>query len=165
MATAFALDMVTLLSGIVIILSLSLLVVLRHYRSRVSELEAAFQDASSSRRSLATTYGRITEQFAPFLPSYPFEPKNFRFLGSPIDGVQFEEDRVVFVEIKASNSRLTEREARIRDLVQQGRVEWLEFRVNDPAAHVPPGAEDAPADAGDDATGAWSRSSSWGAER
>lgn len=162
MAALFSLDMVTLLSAVVIVLALTLLVVMRHYRARVTELEEAFHDASFSRRSLATTYGRITEQFAPFLAAYPFDPKNFRFLGSPIDGVQFEDDRIVFVEVKANTSRLTEREARIRQLVQEGRVEWFELRVEEGAAPAAATADDAAPEESD--AESWSRSS-WGAER
>ena len=135
MAVLLDFDLVTLLSLLVAVLVLALLLAVRRYRARLAEMEARLREAQSSKQSLATTYGRITEQFAPFLASYPFDPKDFRFIGSPVDGIQFAEDRIVFVEFKANNSRLTERENRIRRLVEAGRVEWLEFRVEErPAA-------------------------------
>ena len=62
--------------------------------------------------------------------SYPWDPRNFRFLGAPIDGVQFEDDMVVLVEFKSGRSRLSDRQLRIRDLVQNGRVEFREVRVD-----------------------------------
>lgn len=83
----------------------------------------------SAGRSLATRFGQINEQFAPFLASYPYDPKDFRFLGTPIDGVQFNGEEVIFVEIKSSRSKLNERQRSIRDAVQAGRVRWMEFRI------------------------------------
>ncbi len=53
-----------------------------------------------------------------------------RFLGAPIDGVQFEDDRVVLVEFKSGPSRLSDRQLRIRELVRSGKVEFREVRVD-----------------------------------
>lgn len=73
--------------------------------------------------------GFTTEQWLPLTESYPWDPRNFRFLGAPIDGVQFEDDRVVLVEFKSGRSRLSDKQRRIRELVQSGRVEFREVRV------------------------------------
>lgn len=62
---------------------------------------------------------------------YPYNPWGFRFLGSPIDGVQFEEDRVVLVEFKANRSRLSDGQKRIKKLVEDGHVYWEEFHFTD----------------------------------
>jgi hypothetical protein len=123
---------------------LALVVTVRLYNDRVTRLKDELKALSASRQSLATTYGRITEQWAPFMARYPYNPQNFRFLGSPVDGVQFEEDRVVFIEFKANTSRLTPGQQRIRDLVQAGKVEWLEVRFEEDPAAAPPAAEPAP---------------------
>ena len=48
----------------------------------------------------------MTEQFMPFVHNYPWDPGRFRFIGSPIDGIQFEEDRVIIVEFKTGSSTL-----------------------------------------------------------
>ena len=90
----------------------------------------SLKEARSSRQSLSTKYGQMTEQFMPFLPDYPWDPQRFRFIGSPIDGVQFEEDRVILVEFKTGTSRLTEAQRRIRDQVVGGRVEFEELRID-----------------------------------
>ena len=82
------------------------------------------------RRGDAVRRGFTTEQWLPLTESYPWDPRNFRFLGAPIDGVQFEDDRVVLVEFKSGRSRLSDRQLRIRDLVQNGRVEFREVRVD-----------------------------------
>ena len=84
----------------------------------------------SLRRSQSTRYGQISEQFLPLVEQYPYDPKQFRFLGSPIDGVQFEEDKVVLVEFKAAGSRLSARQRKVRDLVREGKIEFREIRVS-----------------------------------
>ena len=82
------------------------------------------------RRGDAVRRGFTTEQWLPLAESYPWDPRNFRFLGAPIDGVQFEDDRVVLVEFKSGRSRLSDRQMHIRELVQSGRVEVREIRVD-----------------------------------
>ena len=83
----------------------------------------------SLRRSESTRYGQITEQFMPFISEYPYDSKQFRFLGSPIDGVQFEEDKIVMIEFKSAGSQLSTRQRRIRNLVREGKVDFQEIRV------------------------------------
>jgi len=83
----------------------------------------------SSKQSLSTKYGRMSEQFMPFLKDYPYESQDFRFMGTPVDGVQFNKDGIVFVEFKTSGSKLTERQKEIKELVRKGKVDFLEFRM------------------------------------
>ena len=84
----------------------------------------------SLRRSESTRYGQITEQFMPFISDYPYDSKQFRFLGSPIAGVQFEEDKIVMIEFKSAGSQLSTRQRRIRNLVREGKVDFQEIRVS-----------------------------------
>ena len=93
-------------------------------------LTKKIQEQKSLRRSESTRYGQISEQFLPLVEQYPYDPKQFRFLGSPIDGIQFEEDKVVLVEFKAAGSRLSARQRRVRDLVREGKIEFQEIRVS-----------------------------------
>jgi predicted Holliday junction resolvase-like endonuclease len=60
---------------------------------------------------------------------FPWDPSNFRFLGTPIDGVQFEDDRVILVEFKTGNSQLSKRQRHIRELVNDGKVDFEVIRV------------------------------------
>jgi predicted Holliday junction resolvase-like endonuclease len=95
---------------------------------------AVRQDAVQ--RSLAVTVGKVYEQLVPYLPDFPFNPKDVRFLGSPVDFVVFDGlsdgqvSRVVFVEIKTGAAELSGRERRVRDAVREGRVEWQELRLD-----------------------------------
>ena len=95
---------------------------IRSLRRRLRALDAG-------KRSQSTRYGQITEQFAPFLESWPWDPKGFRFLGNPVDGVQFTPDGIYFVEVKSASSRLSSGQREVRDLVEAGRVEWREVRI------------------------------------
>jgi predicted Holliday junction resolvase-like endonuclease len=81
------------------------------------------------KRSMSGKYGKMTEQFMPFLKGYPYNEQNFRFIGSPIDGVQFEDDKVVLVEFKTASSRLTEKQKKIKELVERKKVEFKEVRI------------------------------------
>lgn len=83
----------------------------------------------SSRQSLATRHGQAVEQFVPFMAQWPWDPQRFRFLGNPVDGIQFTDAGIVFVEIKTGNGRLNAVQKQVRDHVQAGRVAWQEVRV------------------------------------
>jgi len=100
-------------------------------------------------RSLAVTSGKVHEQLVPYLPEFGFNPKDARFLGSPVDLVVFdglsEGDvrRVVFLEVKTGASgALNRRERQVRDAIAARAVEWAELRVarvseNDNGAREP----------------------------
>jgi predicted Holliday junction resolvase-like endonuclease len=100
-------------------------------RAEARDLKIQVSTLSSKKQSLSTKYGKMTEQFMPFLETYPYDYHNFRFLGTPIDGVQFNDDDIVFVEFKAANSKLTERQRLVRDLVAARKVKFQEIRIND----------------------------------
>jgi len=99
------------------------------YRKVAVPLKEEKKKVEERKRSLSTLYGKITEQFAPFMGAYPFDARKFRFIGSPIDGIQFEDDRIIFVEIKTANSKLTEEQKRIKELVKNKKVDWFSFEI------------------------------------
>ena len=87
-------------------------------------------------RSQAVVLGRVTEHIAPYMPEFEFNPRDARFIGSPIDLIVFngltEGDlkSIVFVEIKSGESQITSRERKIRDVINEGLVEWRELRIS-----------------------------------
>jgi len=87
------------------------------------------------RRSQSVTIGKVYEQLVPHFPDFEFNPKDARFIGSPVDFVVFDGlseghiRSVVFVEVKTGRSDLSERERRVRDAVKARRVEWCELRI------------------------------------
>lgn len=105
----------------------------RRLRDRLDDESAIRRDAIE--RSGAAIRGRVSETFAPYLPGWELEPKDARFLGTPVDYVVFDGhaegrcDRVVFVEVKSGGAVLSPVEREVRDAVLEGRVEWREVRV------------------------------------
>jgi predicted Holliday junction resolvase-like endonuclease len=89
-------------------------------------------------RSLAVTAGKVHEQLVPYLPEFGFNPKDARFLGSPVDLVVFdglaagELRRVVFLEVKTGGAPLTTRERQVRAVIDAREVVWAELRLNRP---------------------------------
>ncbi len=87
-------------------------------------------------RSQAVTVGKVTEQIVPFFPEFAWNPKDARFLGTPVDFVVFDGladgdvRRVVFVEVKTAGAGLSSRERQVREAVQDRRVAWVELRVD-----------------------------------
>jgi predicted Holliday junction resolvase-like endonuclease len=130
-----ATDPLQLVTGIAIGLVLSCLY-LAYWKLRYT---AAIRE-EAVQRSLAVTTGKVFEQLTPYLPNFPYNPKDVRFLGSPVDLVVFDGldqgtlERIVFVEIKTGSAALSRRERCIREAIQAGDVEWVELRVTLPLA-------------------------------
>ena len=85
-------------------------------------------------RSSAVTRGKVTEHIVPYLPGFDLNPKDIRFLGTPIDLIAFkglndsvEEIEIVFIEVKTGGSVLSARERAVKKAVEQKRVSWRVF--------------------------------------
>ncbi|MEM4598184.1 MAG: Holliday junction resolvase-like protein [Candidatus Diapherotrites archaeon] len=94
---------------------------------RAEYLDQRLSELSYDKKSQSVRYGLIAEQWLPFSKEFPFDPENFRFLGSPIDGIAFCDDCIYFCEFKFADSKLSDREKRIKKLVQEKKVEWYEL--------------------------------------
>jgi len=84
-------------------------------------------------QSEATITGKVTEHISPYLPDFRYNPRDVRFIGSPVDLIVFDGlqegslRRLVLVEVKSGKrAGLTERERRIRDAITSGSlpIEW-----------------------------------------
>lgn len=86
-------------------------------------------------RSRAVISGQISEQIAPWLPDFPVNPSDARFIGKPVDFVAFcgaDEGlvrEIVFIEVKTGRSTLTPVERSVREAITQGQVRWVEYRL------------------------------------
>jgi predicted Holliday junction resolvase-like endonuclease len=97
-----------------------------YWQSEVSRVSK--QAVNQSRAVLG---GRFTEQMAPYLPEFRYDPTEARFIGSPIDLVVFpglaagDPREIVIMEIKSGqNPQLTPAQKRIRQLIEDGMVRW-----------------------------------------
>lgn len=99
------------------------------YRTAVYPLHKKFEEPSSEQLS-DKTYDKTIEQFDPtMLSNYPFAYENFRFIGDPIDGIQFEDDCILFVEFKKDPSKQDPVKNKIKELVENSKIKWFEFNV------------------------------------
>ena len=87
-------------------------------------------------RSHSVIVGKVTEHLIPYLPHFRFNPKDARFMGSPVDLIVFdgldegELREIYFVEVKTgASASLTPRQRQIRDAILSGRVRWIELRM------------------------------------
>jgi predicted Holliday junction resolvase-like endonuclease len=117
-------EIIIILSVIIVILSFIIYFLIRNYRRLSKELMVK----DIQKRSQASIYGKISEQFFPLMMDYPYDPQNFRFIGSPIDGIQFTDDKIIFCEFKLHKSNLSDHQKRIKELIKNKKVEWIEFR-------------------------------------
>ena len=111
------------------LLSIALLIITALLVKKVLGMRTEIRELKFSKTSQSVKYGKLTEQFIPFTQDFPFDPENFRFLGSPIDGVAFNENEIVFCEFKTATSRLSEKQKRFKQLVQNKMVKWFEFNL------------------------------------
>ena len=64
------------------------------------------------------------DEFFPLEQSYPYNSQNFKFLGDPIDGIQFNENEIILIEFKTNKSQLSQKQRIIRDLVKNKKVSF-----------------------------------------
>ncbi|MFH1588323.1 MAG: Holliday junction resolvase-like protein [Candidatus Diapherotrites archaeon] len=118
----------------VLILLIALLLVLAialiYFYFHSSKLEQKLIELNSRKISQSVKYGQLTEQWIPFTKDFPFNPADFKFLGKPIDGIVFDENEIVFCEFKTNKSMLNESQKRIKSLVKEKKVNWMEYRID-----------------------------------
>ncbi|MFH1294372.1 MAG: Holliday junction resolvase-like protein [Candidatus Aenigmatarchaeota archaeon] len=107
-----------------------------------AKLQQWIGDAESSirkdaiERSRVTLGGKMSEQLAPYFPDFKHDPTEVRFIGTPVDFIVFpglsgsEPKEIVFLEVKTGQSKLTARERKIKELVEQKKIRWEEYRPN-----------------------------------
>ena len=90
------------------------------------------------KRSRSVIGGQLAEQVAPFLPGFPCNPGDARFIGKPVDFIAFPgltEDNtvheVLLIEVKTGKSALSGREKEVRRAVAEGRVRYVEYRAGE----------------------------------
>jgi len=90
------------------------------------------------KRSRSVIGGQLAEQVAPFLPGFPCNPGDARFIGKPVDFIAFpgmaednEVHEVLLIEVKTGKSNLSGREREVKRAVAEGRVRYVEYRVGE----------------------------------
>src|SRR6266571_511444 len=76
---------------------------------------------------------KISEQFAPLLPGFPYNLKDFQWVGGTIDAIVWNglEDGgdvdIIFLDVKTGRAKISPRQRRIRDAVEAGRLHFKVF--------------------------------------
>jgi len=117
-------DVVPFLAGLLLGFAVAYIILTLRHRLRLRSLS----------RSFDVKKGKIVEQLAPYLQSFPYDPHDARFLGSPVDFIVFDglnsgkDITIRFVEVKSGRSTLNRNEQRVRDAVEKRRVSFEVFR-------------------------------------
>lgn len=91
--------------------------------------------AGAIKRSTAVVKGKVAEQLVPFREDFRYNPRDIRFLGSPIDLIVFDGltegavKQIVLIEIKTGRSALSRRERQVAKAVEVGSVVFQTFRA------------------------------------
>ena len=83
------------------------------------------------KKSEAVIRGKVTEHLIPYFPDFEYNPKDARFLGTPVDFIIFdglsegEMNKVAFIEVKSGkNCTLSRREQLVKDCIDRGKVSY-----------------------------------------
>ncbi len=79
----------------------------------------------------AVLRGKVTEHLTPYFPGFSYDPRDARFLGTPVDLIVFEGlsagslERITFLEVKTGKTgALSQREKQVRECVEKGLVRY-----------------------------------------
>lgn len=91
--------------------------------------------ALSIKKSKSVILWEVYEKVLPFLPNFPYSPKDMTFVWKWIDYIIFDWlsnwnlEKIVFLEVKSWTSTLNKNEKMIREIVGNGKVEYKEYRI------------------------------------
>jgi len=94
----------------------------------------ATERADAIKQSNRVNRGLITEQLAPFLDGFSYNPKDAHFIGNPIDYIIFDGlhdgdlKAIVLMEVKTGSARNNQRENQVKKAIQELRVVYETLR-------------------------------------
>lgn len=106
------------------------LVRLKRLSIRANALQDEIKELRSKKRSVESKHGMAVEHFIPFMKDYPYNVNDSHFLGRPVDFVVFEDEEVIFLEVKTGNSKLSTKQTKIKKQIEEGKVRWEEIRIS-----------------------------------
>jgi predicted Holliday junction resolvase-like endonuclease len=89
-------------------------------------------------RSARTLSGKTLEKLVPFLEKFNHDPHDVRWLGDPVDLVIFDGysknnhknlDKITLCEIKSGDSKISQSQEKIKQIVEKKKIEWEEFKI------------------------------------
>jgi len=139
---------VAVLAAALLLLGTAFVLVVRWLLKRIDAAEKRVQVAEdradrAPKLSRAINLGKIGEQFAPLLPSFPYDFKDVQWVGGKVDAIVWrgleavksgmgsaDDIEVVLLEVKTGkHARLDDDQRLIRDAANAGRVRFEMFHV------------------------------------
>lgn len=99
------------------------------HKAAVYPLYKKIDELTSEKKTLQSSLDKGKKKLASYKNKYPYSIENFRFIGTPIDGIQFENHQILFVKIKSEEAKLTIKQNQIKKLIKEGNVRWFEFKI------------------------------------
>lgn len=89
----------------------------------------------SIKKSKSVILWEVYEKVLPFLPNFPYAPRDMTFVWKGIDYIVFDGlsegnlKKIVFLEVKSGSSQLNKNEKMIREKILANKVEYSEYRI------------------------------------
>lgn len=93
------------------------------------ELTKKFEKLRHQKISADVKMGQKFEQIAPFMDNFPYKDDEIKGLFQPVDLVVFRENEIIFMEVKSGQSQLSDKQHRIKKLVEDGKVRFEVYRM------------------------------------
>lgn len=101
------------------------------HKKSIEDAQLKYDTLYTQKKSSEVRTGQIAEKLAPLLNEFPkdAQEEDIISLGMPIDYLIFGPEYIDFVEVKSGKSKLSTKQKRIRDQVQQRLVRWKLVRI------------------------------------
>lgn len=89
----------------------------------------------SVKKSKSVIMWELYEKILPFLPDFPFKPRDMVFVWKAVDYIIFDwlDDwdlkQIIFLELKSWNSNLNKNEKMVRDAIKNWKINYIEYKV------------------------------------
>lgn len=107
--------------------------------NELKEVTSKYEEARGKAISERVRLGQVGENFASFHDQFPYNRKNVRAMFQPIDLIYFGEDEIVFIDVKTGNSKLSSKQRKIRDNINNGKVRFEIHRIDDTGYNIKKG--------------------------
>jgi len=116
-------ELITVILGILLLFFIMMYL---NERKELNEAKLSGKVLQSKYQSTTVKHGKNWEHFVPFMKHFPGDKNNSVFIGQPIDFISFGEEEITFIEVKTGSSQLSQKQKKIKDLVQTAKVKWRE---------------------------------------
>lgn len=117
---------------------------IKKFKKNIIELQNQVQSQAkiAVAKSKAVTRGKISEEFLPLFPDFPYNMSDAKFSGSPIDYVVFNgmsnlrddgegEIEIIFADVKTNSASKTKIQRAIKEAIRNGRFRWEDWIITE----------------------------------